>query len=88
MAGLVCSWMRLVGAPYAPPGAPSTAGGGGAFDAAPVATAAAAGPGRRGDMPPDEFTLLQVMGRNMGLGAHISGSWRGGGPADEERSSR
>ncbi|GBF95080.1 hypothetical protein Rsub_07581 [Raphidocelis subcapitata] len=64
MASLVCGWMRLVEAPYAPPGA--GAGGSSAFDALPSGAAAAAATtstSGRGEVAPDEFTLLQELAR-------------------------
>jgi hypothetical protein len=74
MASLVCSWIKLVDAPYAPPGAGSAAGS--AFDAAPAARAA---PGLQDALKPDEFTLLQV-GGGVGGGGREPGApamaWR------------
>jgi hypothetical protein len=59
MASLVCGWIRLVEAPYVPPG--TGAGGSSAFDAPPSGAAAAVAPTTgRGEVAPDEFTLLQV----------------------------
>ena len=67
MASLVCSWIKLVDAPYAPPGMGTGAGTSGAFDAVPAAHHAA--PGLQDGMKPDEITLLQVGRARLEQGA-------------------
>jgi hypothetical protein len=68
MASLVCGWIRLVDAPYAPPGAGEGAfGAGGDAAATKASTAAAAGASQQQHQhqqpPPDEFALLQELAR-------------------------
>lgn len=68
MASLVCHWIKLVDAPYAPPGAVGMGNSSsGAFDAAPAASAPSVGgsvsSATHSELIPDEFTLLQELTR-------------------------
>jgi len=64
MASLVCSWIKLVDAPYAPPGTTGAAAtaSSSAFDAPSASAAATTTSSTSGsrELMPDEFTLLQV----------------------------